>query len=431
MYIDADKSVAYNLDISYGREQIQRMMSMNAKKLDRLLERFVEEGVPGCALAVSYRGETVYTGYSGMARLEDGKQFDENTIFQIYSNTKNITATAVMKLYEEGLLLLNDPVEKYLPFFQDVKVRVADGANETYVFTAVKPLRIKELLTMTAGIPYGGFGTMAMRDLETVRDCFGKSTMELAKEIAKVPLDFEPGTHFHYGLCFEVLAAVIEAVSGKKFSEYLKETIFEPLEMNHTTFTLTKEMEKNLATVYEFDGNGGRVTSREAVVLKREGNGFAGELGGQGALSTIGDMTNFATMLAMGGKYKGNRILSRNTIDLMRMNHLQGTALKDMQTITRRSWPWYEGYGWGLGCRTLLSKQQAGSNGSVGEFGWCGAAGTYLMADPEKQLGIAYAHQMWPCSNNRQEYCHPRVRNVVYGMLDDLEEEVGDPAEMK
>ncbi len=137
---------------------------MNAKKLDRLLERFVEEGVPGCALAVSYRGETVYTGYSGMARLEDGKQFDENTIFQIYSNTKNITATAVMKLYEEGLLLLNDPVEKYLPFFQDVKVRVADGANETYVFTAVKPLRIKELLTMTAGIPYGGFGTMAMRE---------------------------------------------------------------------------------------------------------------------------------------------------------------------------------------------------------------------------------------------------------------------------
>ena len=93
---------------------------MNAKKLDRLLERFVEEGVPGCALAVSYRGETVYTGYSGMARLEDGKQFDENTIFQIYSNTKNITATAVMKLYEEGLLLLNDPGAKYLPFFQDV-----------------------------------------------------------------------------------------------------------------------------------------------------------------------------------------------------------------------------------------------------------------------------------------------------------------------
>ena len=122
---------------------------MNTKKLDRLLERFVEEGVPGCALAVSYRGETVYTGYSGMARLEDGKQFDENTIFQIYSNTKNLTATAVMKLYEEGLLLLNDPVEKYLPFFQDVKVRVADGANETYVFTAVKPLNVYGIITST------------------------------------------------------------------------------------------------------------------------------------------------------------------------------------------------------------------------------------------------------------------------------------------
>lgn len=404
---------------------------MNAKKLDRLLERFVEEGVPGCALSVSYRGETVYTGYIGVARLEDGKRIDENTVYQIYSNTKNITATAVMKLYEEGLLLLNDPVEKYLPFFRDVKVRVADGANETYIFPAKNPLRIKELLTMTAGIPYGGAGTMAMRDLEMVGDLYNRSTMELAKEIAKVPLDFEPGTHFHYGLCFEVLAAVVEAVSGKRFGEYLREVIFEPLEMHHTTFTLTKEMEKDLATVYEFDGKGGRIASREAVVLKREGNGFAGELGGQGLLSTIGDMIHFATMFAMGGKYKGNRILSRNTIDLMRMNHLEGTALADMQAITKRSWPWYEGYGWGLGCRTLLSKQQAGSNGSVGEFGWCGAAGTYLMADPEKQLAVAYAHQMWPCSNNRQEYCHPRVRNVVYGMLDELEETGSGPAAMK
>jgi len=393
---------------------------MDTSRLDRLLERCVEEGVPGCALAISYRGEKIYTGYRGVARLEDGKPVDENTVYQIYSNTKNITAAAVMKLFEEGQILLNDPVEKYLPFFKDVKVRLADGANEMYVIPAKNPLRIKELLTMTAGITYAGFGTMAMRDMAQIRDLYKLSVMDLAKEIAKIPLDFEPGTHFHYGMCFEVLAALIEAVSGKRFSEYLKETFFDPLEMPHTTFTLTKEMEKNLATVYEFDGKGGRVPSRDAVVHNREDDDSEEELGGEGLLSTLEDMIHFITMFAMGGIYKGRRILSRSTIDLMRMNHLEGTALADLQDITKRSWPWYEGYGWGLGCRTLMSKQQAGSPGNVGEFGWCGAAGTYMMADPEKELAIAYAHQMWPCSNNRQEYCHPRVRNVAYAILDEL-----------
>lgn len=397
------------------------MININNKKLDHLLDQFVEKGVPGCGLAVSYKGETIYTGYRGMSRLEDQKAFDENTILQIYSCTKNITAAAVMKLYEDGLILLNDPLEKYLPFYKNVKVRVVDGGNEVYVTPAVKPLRIKELLTMTSGIPYGGIGSMARVDLAAIKDPYKLSTMELAREIAKVPLEFEPGTHFLYGYSFEVLGALVEAVSGKSFEEYLKEKIFDPLEMTRTTFTLKRDMEKDLATMYEFDENGGRVMSRDIVVNKREGSDFKAELGGQGLLSTVNDMLNFITMYAMGGANKGHRILSRNTIDLIRENHLEGEALQDMKAVTRRSWPWYEGYGWGLGCRTLISKTQAGSNGSLGEFGWCGASGTYFLADPEKQLAIAYAHQLWPCSNNMQDYCHPRVRNVVYAMLDDLD----------
>ena len=396
------------------------MSNIDSKKIDRLLNRFIEEGVPGCGLAISYQGEIIYTGYKGMARLEDQKVFDRNTVLQIYSNTKNVTATAIMKLYEDGLILLNDPVEKYLPFYKGVKVRGTDGSNEIYTLPAARPLRIKELLTMTAGIPYAGFGTMAMRDLASIQGFFRMPTMDLAKEIAKIPLDFEPGSHFQYGYCFEILGALVEAVSGQKFGTYLKEQIFDPLGMQHTTFTLTKEMEKDLATVYELGSNGGCVASKEAVVHKREGSGFEGEPGGEGLLSTIEDLIRFITMYAMGGKYNGHRILSRNTIDLMRENHLEGTALADMQAVTRRSWPWYEGYGWGLGGRTLISKTQAGSNGSLGEFGWCGAAGTYLLADPEKQIAIAYGHQLWPSSNNRQEYCHPRIRNVVYAMLDDL-----------
>lgn len=391
------------------------------KKLQRLLDQFVDAGVPGCGLAVSYKGRTVFTGYSGYARLEDKKAFDENTVFQIFSCTKNITATAVMQLYEDGLILLNDPVEKYLPFYKDVKVRTVDGGNEVYVTPAARPLRIKDLLTMTSGIPYGGVGTMAMADLAAIQEPYKLSTMDLAKAIAKVPLDFEPGTHFHYGYSFEILGALVEAVSGKSFGDYLKEHVFTPLNMSHTTFTLQKNMEKDLAAVYQFDGAGGVVRSEEVVVNKREGSDYQAELGGQGLLSTLDDMLSFATMLAMGGTHHNHHILGRNTIDLMRQNHLEGQALEDMKTVTRRSWPWYEGYGWGLSFRTLLSRTQAGSNGSVGEFGWCGASGTYLLADLDKQLAIAYAHQMWPCSNNMQDYCHPRVRNMVYAMLDELD----------
>ena len=207
------------------------------KKLQRLLDQFVDAGVPGCGLAVSYKGRTVFTGYSGYARLEDKKAFDENTVFQIFSCTKNITATAVMQLYEDGLILLNDPVEKYLPFYKDVKVRTVDGGNEVYVTPAARPLRIKDLLTMTSGIPYGGVGTMAMADLAAIQEPYKLSTMDLAKAIAKVPLDFEPGTHFHYGYSFEILGALVEAVSGKSFGDYLKEHVFTPLNMSHTTFT--------------------------------------------------------------------------------------------------------------------------------------------------------------------------------------------------
>lgn len=394
---------------------------MSTEKIDALLEQFISVGIPGCALAVSYKGKIIYQGYRGLARIEDGKEVDQNTVYQLFSNSKCVTATAVMKLYEQGKLLLNDPVENYLPFFKDVKVRTIDGSNEISVKRAENPLRVKDLLTMTAGIPFIGQGTMTMADYAKIEDPYKMTTMELAERIAGIPLDFEPGTHYHYGMTFEILGALVEAVSGKRFGEYLKEEIFEPLEMQATTFVLTRAMEKDLASVYEFEKNG--LVKSSFVPVLTEDNGYKGESGGVGLLSTIGDMINFATMWAMGGEYKGHRILSRNTIDLMRENHLEGTAMEDFKAITKKSWPWYEGYGWGLGCRTLMSKTQSGSNGSIGEFGWCGAAGTYILADPGKQLAIAYAHQLMPVAGNKQDYCHPRIRNAVYSMLDEWDNE--------
>ena len=148
-------------------------------------------------------------------------------------------------------------------------------------------------------------------------------------------------------------------------------------------------------------------------------NGAKLESGGGGLFSTLSDLTKFAGMWAQGGIWEGKRILSRNTIDLMRKNHLKGQPMEDFKKMCDQSYPWYKGYGWGLAGRTLVDCQEAGSNGSVGEFGWCGAYGPYILADPERELGIAYTQQMLPVIGGMQDYCHPRIRNVVYSLLEE------------
>lgn len=391
---------------------------MNTEYIDRLLESFVEKGVPGCSLGISYKGKVIYRGWAGNANIEDGKKVDKDTVFQIYSNTKSITTVALLRLYEQGAFLLNDRVDKYLPFFKDLKVRTTDGSGEINICPARNPLRIKNLLTMTAGIPYNGTGTMAEKDLDF--DRFGMSTMEVAKRIAEVPLDFEPGTHYHYGLTFEIVAALCEELSGKPFNEFIDEMVLEPLGMKDTTFILTDDVREKLAITYEWTGNGLEKTPSKSAVPKITCDGPKCYSGGEGILSTVDDLLTFATMLSMYGKHNGNRIISKSTIDLMRRNHLEGQVMEDFKAITAKSWPWFEGYGWGLGCRTHIDPVQSGSNSSIGEFGWCGAAGTAIYCDPEKELAVAYAHQLFPCSVNLQDYCHPRVRNVAYAMIDDL-----------
>ena len=139
-------------------------------------------------------------------------------------------------------------------------------------------------------------------------------------------------------------------------------------------------------------------------------------------MSTLGDLIKFAGMWGSGGVWKGKRLLSRNTIDLMRKNHLSGQPLKDFELMSEQAYPWYRGYSWGLAGRTLVDCQKAGSNGSTGEFGWCGAFGPYILADPEKELGVVYTHQMSPVIGGMQDFCHPRVRNVVYSILDEFED---------
>lgn len=395
---------------------------MKAKdRLDNLLENFVQAGVPGCGLAVSYKGEIVYTGYRGLANIEEGRRVDENTIYRIASCTKNITATAVMTLYEEGRLLLNDSVSDYLPCFKDIPYQTLDASGEVVVRPTSRPLTIRDLLTMTSGIPYMGKGSLTGGDYaEQIGSMFSMyrlTLQELAQKVSQVPLDFDPGSHWRYGLSYDILAAVAEAVTGMRYSDFLRQRIFKPLGMENTTFYCTNDMFRDLAGVYCLKDGKQVNIGREPNITESNGNKL--ESGGGGLLSTLGDLVKFAGMWGQGGVWEGNRILSRNTIDLMRKNHLKGGALEDFRRMSENAYPWYQGYGWGLAGRTLIDCQDAGSNGSLGEFGWCGAYGPYILADPGRQLGVAYTQQMAPVIGGMQDYCHPRVRNVVYSLLDE------------
>lgn len=400
-------------------------MSINMR-LDALLDSFIDAGVPGCGLSVSYKGKTMYTGYRGFADIESSQKIDKNTLYRIASCTKNITATAVMTLYEQGKLLLNDPVSNYLPSFKDICYQTLDGSGEIVIKKTSEPLTIKHLLTMTSGIPYMGKGSLTstayLDSIGTMSDMYKYTLYELAEKISNVPLDFDPGTHWRYGMSYDVLGVVVEAVSGMKFSQYLKKMIFEPLGMEHTTFYCSKEMEKDLAKIYFYKNGKHTYFPREPNITETNGNKL--ESGGGGLLSTLEDLAKFATMWAQSGIYNDKRILGSQTIRLMRKNHLTGGALEDFERMSRDAYPWYKGYGWGLAGRTMISCEDAGSNGNIGEFGWCGAFGPYIMADPEAELGVAYTQQMFPTIGGMQDYCHPRIRNTVYSLLDEFKRQL-------
>ena len=390
------------------------------ERLDSLLDSFLSAGVPGCALAVSYKGKVAYTGYRGYASVEDGRPVDADTVYQLASCTKVICAAAAMKLVEEGKILLNDPVENYLPFFKDTKYQYQDGGGEVVVLPTTRKLTIKHLMTMTGGIPSAGKGSPTSAAYKEAIG-FGRdlSLMELSKRISEIPLESDPGTHWRYGIGFDVLACIMEVVTGERLGKYLKRAIFDPLSMTQTSYALTEERNKHLAGVYSTVC--GKLERKSTAPAISEDETQVREFASGGLLSTISDLVKFAGMMAQDGIWEGKRILSSGSVRLMSQNHLRGTALEDFKRMSEHAYPWYRGYGWGLAGRTMIDPQEAGSIGSVGEFGWCGAFGPYFLLDPSTRLGVIYAHQMFPVIGGMQDFCHPRVRNVVYSLLDQWE----------
>lgn len=379
------------------------------ERLTPLLKSVLEKGPAGCACTVVRRGEVVYQQTLGYADLETKKEITPNTIYRIYSMTKVITCAAALMLYEKGLYLLNDPLEEYLTEFKNSQVYQYNEYGAKNLSPAAGPIRIKDLFTMSSGLTYGGDGTETERQTRTIMENAAATVdmQSMSKALATVPLAFDPGTHWKYGTSHDVLAALIEVLSGQTFGEFLQKEIFDPLGMIDTSFRIPEDKLDRLCTMYD-RAEDGKLTPNNRMDARYQ-PGSRHESGGGGLLSTIGDYSRFAQLLANGGELDGVRILSPKTIQLMATNHLSAQQLKDF------NWPQMSGYGYGLGVRVMIDPAAGGINGSIGEFGWAGLAGSYLLIDPKEELSVVYMQQLLP---SLEPFIHPRLRAAVYGALD-------------
>lgn len=385
--------------------------------MDRIVQKY---NTPGVDCIVYKEHEIVFRYFAGMSDIEKNKKMNGNELYLIFSMTKMITCTAALQLFEQGKYLMNDPVSKYLPEFKEMKIS-ADGLNAenaTQITTgnimgectqynqdgyAKNQITIKDLFTMSAGLDYA-----LSDDAITYALTEGKTnTRELVGAMAEKILGFEPGTRFRYSLCHDVLGALIEVWSGQKLGEYMKEHIFEPLNMNNTFFGIPGDETRfaKMAARYTYDEN--REPKRlplECVYnLSKEY-----ESGGAGLTSCTEDYALFLDALSCGGIGKnGKRILTPETVELMGTNQLKGRQLDDFYQLR-------PGYGYGLGVRTHIDKAQSGSLSPIGEFGWDGAAGAFSLVDTQNKLSLTYFQHIHGWDIRIQS----EIRNALYRCID-------------
>lgn len=384
---------------------------MDFSLLKNFMDSLTSWRIPGNTVSVCVDGKEVFNYQSGYADKENKIPMTREHLFFIYSCSKVATVTAALQLYEKGIFLLDDPLYDFIPEFRDMYVKNPDGS----VVKAKNPITMRHLFTMTAGFTYDADTPAFKKSAEETK--VRMDTLRVIKNLASEPLSFEPGTRWQYSLCHDVLAGAVEVMSGKRFSTYVKENIFDVLEMKNT-FYHSEGITDRMAELYHFKNSDetslarmqSSDTSHLGGVAVNRGKynpdiyGTRYDSGGSGIITSVGDYSRLCSALATG---KGE-ILSSGTVDLLRTNQLKPEQMRDF------NWPQLKGYGYGLGVRTLIDKAASGSTGNLGEFGWGGAAGATVLVDPEIKTSVFYAHHML---NPQESYYQPRLRNVIYACI--------------
>lgn len=381
------------------------LCSSRLQRIDRFLaERYIDSGRLPCAqLQIARAGQLVHHTVLGKASLEDGTPLREDSIVRIYSMTKPITSVAFMMLVEQGLVALDDPVHRYIPSWRNLGVYAGGGGGLPgtppgwLTRPTEAPMRIVDLLRHTSGLTYG-FQNRTNVDAAyraNKLDAFARedSLQGFVDALAQVPLEFSPGTAWNYSVSTDVLGYLVQQISGQPFERYLHEHIFRPLGMRDTGFAVDPDQAARLTQCYVMSAEGKLVPApqlgsfREAPVAPS---------GGGGLVSTAADYMRFCECLRRGGALDGHRLIGPKTLALMRCNHLPGGRdLADM-SVSMFTEPFYRGVGFGLGFAMTTDVAPTGMAGSVGEYGWGGAASTAFWVDPLEDLCVVFLTQFLP-----------------------------------
>lgn len=388
LHINADaqtSSAKKSAPLSEGRGVASGMSEERLKKIDAMCRESVEKGeVPGIVALIARNGKIVFHNAYGMADNQAGRAMKKDDIFRIASQTKAITSTAVMMLWEEGKFQLDDPISKYLPEFKNPQVLKSFRYSDTTYTSipATREITIRHLLTHTSGIGYGVIdGDERMRmiyDKAGIVDLFTTEAVtieESVKKLAKLPLHHNPGEKYTYSEGLDVLGYFIEVISGMPFDRFLEERLFRPLGMNDTYFYLPNQKANRLVTLQRRGADGAwepyPVTFYDPAYPVKGAKTFFS--GGAGLSSTARDYATFLQMYLNGGELNGVRILSRTTVQ-----SIMGNQIGDL---------WDGGKNYGLAFGVVNQKgQDQGGIGSIGTFDWGGYFNTQYFADPKEQI---------------------------------------------
>jgi CubicO group peptidase (beta-lactamase class C family) len=402
-------------------ERAPKQAGFSAERLERITDHlnrnYIEPGkIAGCQTVVARHGHVAYHSSLGSMDRERCKPMADDAIFRIYSMTKPITSVALMTLYEQGHFQLNDPVHRVIPEWRNLRVYVSGESETMETREPERPMTFRHLLSHTGGLIYGGTSHPVDRMYQQLglRWGGGETLRSFVEKLAHVPLRYAPGEQWMYSFSTDVCGYLVEAISGKRFDQYLQETIFDPLGMKDTSFSVAPEKVERFAANYQRqpDKTLKLIDDPFTSSYLKEPSFFSG---GGGLTGTTADYLRFCEMLRRGGELDGKRILGPRTIQLMTKNHLAGGRDLTQMALGAFSETANEGVGFGLGFAMTLSEVDTGALGE-GDYYWGGAASTIFWVDPKEDLIVIFMTQVMPSGSFN---FRGQLKNIVYSAIVD------------
>jgi CubicO group peptidase (beta-lactamase class C family) len=389
---------------------------------DHLQRRYIDTGrFAGCQVLVGRHGTVAHRSSLGLMDRERAIPVADDAIWRWYSMTKPVTGVALLSLYEQAACRLTDPIHRFLPEWRDVQVRVKHHDGSKKLVAPERPVTIRDALMHMTGI---GFGPREARlDLTALAEGGNAHGLDrsatladLSVLLAREPLRFQPGRHWFYSWSTDICARLVEVISGGRFGDYLRETIFEPLGMVDAGFSVASDAQHRVAALY------GRTADKQLRLIDDPAKGRllrprALESGGGGLVGTLDDYARFCQMLCNGGVLDGHRVLGRPTVELMRTNHLPGNGeLRDFATPGGYGEVGFDGSGFGLTVAVGLGPARTSGVGNAGDFMWGGAASTAFWIDPAEDLYVVFMTQVIPSGTFD---FRGQLRALTYAAIDD------------